>query len=187
MGSRMKSKLEEKKESLLKQLGYQNDKGMESHLGEHYRKGYDAGVSAYKEMLEGVGVGLKKYYVKASGHQNDESPVYARYSDYDVIDMMKGDDRWIYTIMQTVNPETNPLSTTTDWFVFIEALPVLAKLQQQAEKITELESRLKEAESVIKRLSECHLPSKPCAGSDLAQVMLEENCGIARQYMEKVK
>jgi hypothetical protein len=142
------------------------------------KRGFDAGIQAYKEMLEGVGVeGARQFWIS-------ELP-----KDY---------GNQVYCFERKINDYTH----------VIEALPVLAKLQQQSEKIeqitkmheqicevaaerfkkiTELESRLKEAESVIKRLSECHLPSKPCAGSDLAQVMLEENCGIARQYMEKVK
>ena len=47
----------------------------------------------------------------------------------------------------------------------------------------DLESKLADAYKAIKRLSECHLPMKPCKGEDLTQKMLEENCNIAKNFL----
>lgn len=54
-------------------------------------------------------------------------------------------------------------------------------------EINELSNQLKKAEEVIKRLTECHLPMKPCSGADLTQKMLEENIEIAKEYLKGKK
>jgi hypothetical protein len=173
----MKSKLEEKKLEFAKDFS----ENMRGHCScqSDAELCFDAGVSAYKEMLEGVGVEkADKFWIKIGDGVPDE-------------------------VWTTCKPSGESVEV-------IEALPVLAKLQQQAEKIeklknvkattddinlklseinvelnkkiTELESRLKEAESVIKTIA------TRGQGNGGAVVTTAETLRlIARQYMEKVK
>jgi hypothetical protein len=113
-----------------------------------FKSGFDAGIQAYKEMLE--------------GEAKETAEIYS----------------FEYIIAQQAYPKAYGRK-----FVVLEKFSeVLAKLQQQAEKITELESRLKEAESVIQGYAS--LPDGRYYGdSD----MYYDLGASARQYMEKVK
>jgi hypothetical protein len=174
----MKSKLEEKKLELAEKHEQERNFGImpenyDSYAAINFSSGFDAGITAYKEMLEGVGVEGANQYKLGRDYDGDyASLVVGEYKNY-------GFD--------------------TDDLLVIEALPVLAKLQQQAEKIEvleyvnetktmqikQLESRLKEALTYIKTEHD-----EDCLDKD---DIFNENesceCGaIARiQYMEKVK
>jgi hypothetical protein len=126
----MKTKLEERKNELLKYLGYQNEQGLESHLGEHFRKGFDLGISAYKEMLnESVEVKLDRNSI--------EQNVVEKWSEHWYDPKINEQD--------TANYRRRILSVDANMRYSIARMmseyvqPVLAKLQQQAEKIEELE------------------------------------------------
>jgi hypothetical protein len=154
----MKSKLEDKKLELVKSyaenyyddlcgvltntLDHNNDRWLRDVIKIAATYGFDSGIQAYKDMLEGVGV--------------------------DAYVQFWLEDNGVELFVHRSNPRGFKPVTHV-----IAAEPVLAKLQQQAEKIESLEaennahkeiekallrridfveSRLKEAESVIKRL-----------------------------------
>lgn len=63
---------------------------------------------------------LRKFYVKAEGHQY-EMPTYARKQPDDYIDLTNpSEERWIATIIQQVDPTTNPTSMTSKWLTLVE-------------------------------------------------------------------
>ena len=65
--------------------------------------------------------GVKRWYVKAQGNQL-ETPVYCQLSEDDCIDISQpGEDRWIATIIQTVDPTNNPRSMTSKWVCMVLA------------------------------------------------------------------
>lgn len=53
------------------------------------------------------------------------------------------------------------------------------------QRIAELEKKYAEAVKVIQRLSVVEFPMKATSGSDLAQVMLEQNCQIAKDFLKE--
>ena len=62
----------------------------------------------------------RKFYVKAEGHQY-EMPTYARKQPDDYIDLTNpSEERWIATIIQQVDPTTNPTSMTSKWLTLVE-------------------------------------------------------------------
>ncbi len=57
----------------------------------------------------------RAYFVKAQGHQYEQQS-FASLTPDDYIDLtIPGEDRWIQTIIQTVDPTTNPTSKTAKW------------------------------------------------------------------------
>lgn len=61
----------------------------------------------------------REWWVKAQGNQQDCSiKIAAQFGDIDLTN--PGEDRWIYTIIQTVNPGNNPVSLLTKWLNFVE-------------------------------------------------------------------
>jgi DNA repair exonuclease SbcCD ATPase subunit len=80
-----------------------------------FTKGAQFGVSAYKEMLEGVGVEANSVWICFADKDNSET---------------------VYPVNpSSLRPDENGESEYRESFRYLEALPVLAKLQQQAEKI----------------------------------------------------
>lgn len=61
----------------------------------------------------------RQYWVKATGGQL-KVPVEINSNEFDNIDLTTGDDRWIYTVIQTVDPTTNPTSMKQKWLHLIE-------------------------------------------------------------------
>lgn len=59
---------------------------------------------------------VRQFWVKATGHQLKNTPVEINISTYDVIDLSNnGEDRWIYTAIQTVDPTNNPVAAEQKW------------------------------------------------------------------------
>jgi len=138
----MSKTLEEKKIELAKE--YCKDWPQEVYhpndLKGFFEHGFDAGIKVYKEMLnESVEVKLDRDSI----HDN----VVEKWSEHWYDPKINEQD--------TANYRRRILSVDSNMRYSIARMmseyvePVLAKLQQQTEKITELESRLKEAESVI--------------------------------------
>lgn len=63
----------------------------------------------------------REFWIKAEGHQYSNEPIFPGKSDVDTIDLTQnGEDRWIYTIIQTVNPNTNPILNQAKWLHVID-------------------------------------------------------------------
>ncbi len=87
----------------------------------------------------------RDFWVKATGYQNE-----ACTSPNKGIDLtLPGEDRWIYTTIQTVHPGTNSVAMKTKWLHVREVLPSepdltteLAKYRALAEEMAEALPRL---------------------------------------------
>jgi myosin heavy subunit len=78
----------------------------------------------------------RKWFVKAQGNQLDV-PVSCKLQPSDNIDLTKpGEDRWIYTVIQSVDPSTNPTSMTAKWLTLVVA-SALTALQAELEQVKE--------------------------------------------------
>ena len=78
------------------------------------------------------------FWVKAEGHQLDDTIRVAKCAD-DHIDLTQpGENRWIATIIQQVDPGTNPISMTTKWLHLIER----RFFDKQAEELEKLRAEL---------------------------------------------
>jgi DNA repair exonuclease SbcCD ATPase subunit len=131
----MKSKLEEKKNELAEAYWEDYRRYLDSdgiNAVECFQAGFDVGIQAYKEMLEGVGVdGAKKIWSddlvggNVVGNSYATPKFFSEHKDSSKIDQ------------------------------YIELLPVLAKLQQQAEKIESLEKDLKHEQNLVSGYIDC--------------------------------
>jgi hypothetical protein len=164
----------------------------------HYKLGFDAGVSAYKEMLEGVG-------------EVDVTEIKNKVWEISCLEISEISENNLTTDMSICS---SVVYNTLQFF-----MPVLAKLQQQAEKIeqltkqcrdlritnqdwqngaelnefyirqgeriAELKSRLKEAEKIIENLTGHAEASIQFPHKDKTDLVVAAY--TARQYMEKVK
>jgi hypothetical protein len=79
---------------------------------------------------------VRTFWVKALGNQRDV-PVRFKPELGDIDLTVKGEDRWIYTIVQSVNPGTNSVSQMTKW---LEVIPK----EDHLAIVAELESLLKD-------------------------------------------
>lgn len=62
---------------------------------------------------------VREFWVEATGNQKDELSEFLS-SDH-VIDLSNpGEDRWIYTTIQTVNPGTNSVAMKKKWLHLVE-------------------------------------------------------------------
>jgi hypothetical protein len=91
----------------------------------------------------------RHYWVKATGGQL-KVPVEINSNEFDNIDLTTGDDRWIYTVIQTVDPTTNPTSMKQKWLHLIE----FSEVQRLEWKDKMLGEQLAGAESTIKELED---------------------------------
>jgi chromosome segregation ATPase len=212
----VKTKLEERKNELLKYLGYQNKQGLESHLGEHFRKGFDLGISAYKEMLN-QSVDL---------HHSNFTTDKAEYSIKEKLQQQAEEikeikQKLMLTSVGAAHYKSEKQIHIDEYEKFVKESA--DKIKQQAEKIealtanrdewkddslkahdkiTDLESRLKEAESVIEFYANPKKWYQPENDSMLYNTIEPSDCTdyphitrdvrltggkIARQYMEEVE
>lgn len=74
---------------------------------------------------------IRTVWVKALGNQRDE-PIRFKPEQGDIDLTSIGEDRWIYTIIQSVDPGTNPISMLTKWLTLVP-LDDYNKLLEQAE------------------------------------------------------
>lgn len=85
------------------------------------------------------------FYLKAVGNQSDRPiRIPPELGDIDLTN--PGEDRWIYTLVQTVDPTNNPVSMKTKWLHLIEQ-----------RHYQELETKFNTALDIIESLYKRHL------------------------------
>lgn len=98
---------------------------------------------------------IKFWWLKAQGNQLDKAPVCSLDCDDDIDVTEPGEDRWIATIIQSVDPEPNPISKKAKWI----------KIVQKADY-----------DALADRLAECEAA---------LQVFADDYCFVATEYFEK--
>jgi hypothetical protein len=189
----MKSKLEEKKLELADTYSLIRTKDGKSVARDDkaridFEHGFSAGIQAYKEMLEGVGVeGAKVRFMcddeskwQGLGMRITDDAAVKYLEALPVLAKLQQQAEKIESLVQETTNLRGVLGLKNDDYV--RQVGTWKLIQRLEEQKTELESRLKEAESVIEAFAS--LPGEMYYGESDSYYDLGSP---ARQYMEKVK
>lgn len=129
----------------------------------------------------------KVYYVKAQGNQY-ERPVYYTLSDDDYIDLtLPGEDRWIATIIQTVPPYTNAVSSMAKWLDLVKHEDYTEVLKERDELKQKLVVAIKAMELAARYMGSDHDCSEKWPTNIREQCQYCYESSIVDESLKKIK